>query len=77
VAEALSQLALLVNAGDQISEGELARRCSVQDYRVIGLVVRLGEVLNHDGYTVIEHDRTGQQVRLNRARLVQLFEVKT
>jgi hypothetical protein len=77
VAEALRHLAVLVAAGDQISEGELARRCGVQDYRVVGLVVRLGEVLNHDGYTVVEHDRSGQQVRLNRARLVQLFEVKT
>jgi hypothetical protein len=48
--------------------GELA-------FRVRGLVSNLQAVLNVDGYQVLWFDEAGQQVRLERDRLAQQFEV--
>jgi hypothetical protein len=76
VKDALEVLAVLVAAGGKMPEAEFARRCRVLPYRVAGLVAQLAEVLNHDGYTVVQHDRSGHQVSLNRSRLMQLYEVK-
>lgn len=76
VSETLEHLAVLVAAGGSMPDADFARRCRVLPYRIAGLVAQLGEVLNHDGYTVVEHDRNGRQVRLNRSRLMQLYEVK-
>jgi hypothetical protein len=45
-------------------------------YRVGGLISKLQEVLNVDGYEVIRFDATSRQVHLDRAKLAQLFEVK-
>lgn len=74
VHQALELLGEIVLAGDQVGDEELARRANVMPYRLAGAVARLGEVLNHDGYAVVEHDLTGRQVRLNRVLLSQLFE---
>ena len=41
--------------------------------RVGGLVARLTEVLNIDGYEVLIHDEGAKQVRLQRELLVQGF----
>ena len=44
-------------------------------FRVGGLVSRLQEVLNVDGYQVIRYDHVGKQVHLDRDKLEQQFEV--
>jgi hypothetical protein len=43
---------------------------------VAGFVATLSEVLNVDGYLVLAYDGAGKQVRLDREKLAQLFEVK-
>jgi hypothetical protein len=43
--------------------------------RVSGLVSVLGEVLNIDGYEVLTYDKTSRQVRLDRGKLFEQFEV--
>ncbi|MBK9034633.1 MAG: BREX-2 system phosphatase PglZ [Myxococcales bacterium] len=43
--------------------------------RVSGLVSRMQEVLNVDGYQVLRYDRQGKQVHLDVAKLAQQFEV--
>lgn len=45
-------------------------------YRVRGLVSNLQEILNVDGYTVLSFDPMSNQVRLDREKLQQQFEVK-
>ncbi|MBN1612039.1 MAG: BREX-2 system phosphatase PglZ, partial [Polyangiaceae bacterium] len=45
-------------------------------FRVRGLVSNLQEVLNVDGYAVLEFDSVSNQVRLDREKLEQQFEVK-
>lgn len=76
VEAALDQLAALVEAGGQLGVQDFVRACSVQPFQVGGVVARLGEVFNVDGYPVIEHDRLGQQVKVNLSMLEQVFEVK-
>jgi hypothetical protein len=76
VEAALEHLAVLVEAGGQLGVQDFARACSVQYFQVGGVVARLGEVFNVDGYPVIEHDRLGQQVKVNLSMLEQQFEVK-
>lgn len=43
--------------------------------RVGGLVSVLGEVLNIDGYEVLSYDKSTRQVRLDRGKLFEQFEV--
>ncbi len=45
-------------------------------FRVSGLVSKLQEVLNLDGYEVLRFDPVNRQVFLDREKLAQLFEVK-
>jgi hypothetical protein len=45
-------------------------------FRVPGLVSSLQEVLNIDGYAVLSFDSAGKQVRLDREKLEQQFEVR-
>jgi hypothetical protein len=45
-------------------------------FRVRGLVSTLQEALNVDGYAVVTFDPLGKQVRLDREKLEQQFEVK-
>ncbi|MFO0756704.1 MAG: hypothetical protein U0359_09445 [Byssovorax sp.] len=40
-----------------------------------GLVAKLQEVLNVDGYEVLRFDAAGEQVRLDPGKLRLLFEV--
>ena len=51
---------------------EFARRCGTRPHRVGGLVARMG-MLNIDGFAIVEHDRSGGQVRLHRQRLVTQY----
>lgn len=72
---ALRYLSVLLDAGDQMGFADFARRSGVPVFRVDGPIAQLETLLNVDGYAVVERDRRGQQVRLHRARLEQIFEV--
>lgn len=76
VQEALRIVALLVEAGDQIPDAQLARTCRVLPHRVSGLVARASEVLAIDGYAVVEHHLAAKQVRLDKEKLTQLYQVQ-
>jgi hypothetical protein len=67
---------LLLSRGGVASEDAFAVGMGVSKYRVGGLVSRLQEVLNVDGYQVLRHDTTAHQVYLDREKLNQQFEVK-
>jgi type II secretory pathway component HofQ len=58
------------------SEASLAGAMSVAAWRIGGVVSKLGEVLNVDGYQVIRHDAAAKMIHLDREKLAQLFEVK-
>lgn len=58
------------------SDEAFAAGMGVTPYRVGGLVSRLQEVLNVDGYQVLRFDTTARQVYLDREKLCQQFEVK-
>lgn len=58
------------------SDEAFAATMGVTTYRVDGLVSRLQEVLNVDGYQVLRFDRAARQVYLDREKLCQQFEVK-
>jgi hypothetical protein len=45
-------------------------------FRIGGLVAKLQEQLNLDGYEVLRFDPVSRQVHLDRAKLAQLFEVE-
>jgi hypothetical protein len=69
----LGYLSVLVEAGGALPDQEFARQCQTRAHRVAGLVARMGTLLNIDGYSVVEHDRAGHQVRLHRERLVAQY----
>ena len=76
VESSLEQLGVLVEAGGRLGAEDFARLCSFMAYQVGSYVARMGEVFNVDGYPVIEHDTSGQQVSVNLSMLEQLFEVQ-
>ncbi len=75
VEKVLKWLSEIAEAGDALSDREFARRCRTRPHRVAGLVARMG-MLNCDGYAMVEHDRTAQQVVLRRSRLIQQYGLK-
>jgi hypothetical protein len=62
--------------GGTSSEAALAAELGEPSWRIGGLMSKVEEVLNIDGYTVLQHDRVARQVHLNVELLCQLFEVK-
>jgi hypothetical protein len=72
---ALRVLAVLVAAGDRIPVAELARAIGIPTFQVAGIVAQASEILNADQYAILTHDRAGQQVVLDRAKLLQVFEL--
>jgi len=76
VKASLEHLSHLVDAGDQMSEADFARRLEIPAFRASGPIVELQTLLNVEGYQVIEYDRAGKQLRLNRALLLQMYEVE-
>lgn len=58
------------------SEAALAGAMNVAVWRIGGVVSKLGEILNIDGYQVIRHDSAAKTVHLDREKLAQQFEVK-
>lgn len=77
VDNALRVLALVASAGDRMPLAEFARLFGVPPFQAGSAVVRASEILNADQYPILSYDRTGQQVVLDRAKLVQVFEVKS
>lgn len=59
-----------------VSEAALAGAMNVAAWRIGGVVSKLGEVLNIDGYQVIRHDSAAKTIHLDREKLAQQFEVK-
>ncbi len=58
------------------SETALAGALGVAVWRMGGVVAKLGEILNIDGYQVIRHDAAAKTIHLDREKLAQQFEVK-
>jgi hypothetical protein len=58
------------------SEAALASAMNVAAWRIGGVVSKLGEILNIDGYQVIRHDSAAKTIHLDREKLAQQFEVK-
>jgi hypothetical protein len=73
---ALEHLSLLLDAGAQMSVDDFARRANVPVFRASGPILDLQSLLNIEGYQVVEYDRMGKQVRLNRQMLLQTFELE-
>ena len=65
---------LLANNGTASAE-VFAERLGVMSFRVGGLISKLQELLNRDGYEVIGYDPSAREVHLDREKLAQLFEV--
>ena len=66
----------LLDRGGAMSAEAFAAVMGVLAFRVGGLISKLQEVLNVDGYEVVRYDPTSRQVHLDREKLAQLFEVK-
>jgi hypothetical protein len=45
-------------------------------FRIGGLISKLQEILNVDGYEILRFDRTNQQVFLDKPKLEQQFQIK-
>jgi hypothetical protein len=74
VERVLTWLAVLVDAGGSLTAADFARLCGVRPHQVGGVVARMG-LLNADGFAIVEHDVTGRQVALQKARLLSQFGV--
>ena len=74
--QVIAAVDLLVAKGSVMSAEAFAAGMRVLPFRVGGLISKLQEVLNLDGYEVIRFDPASRQVHLDRAKLAQLFEVK-
>lgn len=69
----VAALELLLERGNNVSPAAFAKHVGQPVYRVGGIVSRLGEVLNTDGYEMIVIDRTADLVVLNAPLLRQSF----
>lgn len=67
---------VLLARGGVMSAEAFGAAMRVLPFRVGGLISKLQEVLNLDGYEVIRFDPGTRQVHLDRDKLAQLFEVK-
>ena len=76
VALAMRHLALLLEAGDQISVDDFARKAELPLFRAAGPIYDLQSLLNLEGYGVIDYDRAARQIRVNRTMLSQIFELE-
>jgi hypothetical protein len=66
---------LLLSRQGVMSGEAFAAAMRILPFRVGGLISKLQEVLNLDGYEVIRYDPAARQVHLDRNKLAQLFEV--
>ena len=67
---------LLVSRQGVMSAQAFTASLREMPYRIGGLVAKLQEVLNLDGYEVLRFDPVSRQVHLDRDKLAQLFEVE-
>lgn len=74
--QTIAAVELLLERQGVASEASLAGAMNVAAWRIGGVVSKLGEVLNVDGYQVIRHDAAAKMIHLDREKLAQLFEVK-
>jgi hypothetical protein len=69
----VAALEILIERGNSVSQASFAAHVGQPKYRVGGVVSKLGEVLNTDGYEMVVVDRTADLVILNLAQLRQGF----
>lgn len=74
VERVLTWLAVLVEAGGNMTAADFARSCGVRPHQVGGVAARMG-ILNADGFAIVEHDVAGRRVVLHKARLLSQFGV--
>jgi len=75
-ADAVRAVVFLYERNGTASAAAFASEMKQLERRLGGYVVKLAEVLNLDGYTVLRHDPATQQVVLDVGKLQMLFEVK-
>jgi hypothetical protein len=73
--QVVQAVSLLLGRSGLLSIDAFARAMGEPVYRAEGLISRLQEVLNVDGYQVLRLDRTSRHVHLDRSKLEQQFEV--
>lgn len=75
--DAVRAVVFLYERNGTASAAAFASEMKQLERRLGGYVVKLAEVLNLDGYTVLRHDPAAQQVVLDIGKLEMLFEVKS
>ena len=73
--EIVAAVEFLLERNGVASDESLAAALETPVWRVGGLVSKLGEALNVDGFPVIRHDPASKTVRLDRQLLAQQFEI--
>jgi len=74
--QAVEAVEILLARGPVMASDAFGASMRYLPFRVGGLISKLQEVLNLDGYEVIRYDPGTRQVHLDRVKLAQLFEVK-
>jgi superfamily II DNA or RNA helicase/ATP:corrinoid adenosyltransferase len=74
--EVLRAIQVIVARGGIVSQEDFASELDLAEYRVRGFVAMMAEALNVDGYRVVLFDEMGREVRLDYAKLAQIFEVE-
>lgn len=69
-------LGILLAGGDRATLDTLAARAGVPAHRITGTITALRRLLQVEGYPVITVDPDGRTVHLNRALLVEQFELE-
>ena len=68
-------LSLLDERGGKMTTVALARALSVQEVRMRGLLVKVQQLLNVDGYSVMIRDEVSNTVEFNRELLLRQFDL--
>jgi hypothetical protein len=68
-------LTLLDERGGKMTTVALARALSVQEVRMRGLLVKVQQLLNVDGYSVMIRDEVSNTVEFNRELLLRQFDL--
>ena len=68
-------MTLLDERGGKMTTVALARALSVQEVRMRGLLVKVQQLLNVDGYSVMIRDEVSNTVEFNRELLLRQFDL--
>ena len=68
-------LVTLLEHGGKAHVGDLARAVQKADTRIRRLLSSMSNALNIDGYSILQHDRAEDLVRLDRELLLKQFEL--